>query len=103
MKKSEKNYRELESVLKKGKIPLINEAVRSLRGEEPFEGAIELLAEYYNATCDKMNISVIEEFFNDIKYLSARSEIMTEIRKPSYKQSTISMLVSSCWQSGLDY
>ena len=33
--------------------------------------------------------------------LSCR-EIITEIRKP-FKQSTISMLVSSCWQSGLDY
>ena len=29
-------------------------------------------------------------------------EIITEIRKP-FKQATISMLVSSCWQSGLDY
>jgi hypothetical protein len=103
VKKSEKKYRELEIILKKGKVSLISEAIRSLRGEEPFKGAIELLAEHYNITHDRMNISAIEEFFNDIKYLSARSEIMTEIRKPSYKQSTISMLISSCWQSGLDY
>jgi hypothetical protein len=103
VKKSEKRYRELEGILKKGRVSLISEAIRSLREEEPFEGAIELLAEHYNVTDDKMNIIAIEEFFNDIKYLSARSEIMAEIRKPSYKQKTISMLVSSCWQSGLDY
>lgn len=82
MKKSEKRYRELEGILKKGRVSLISEAIRSLREEEPFEGAIELLAEHYNVTDDKMNIIAIEEFFNDIKYLSARSEIMAEIRKP---------------------
>ena len=103
MIRSEKRYRELETILKKGKAVLITEAVKSLRDEEPFEGAIGLLAEHYNSTTDKGNIHVIEEFFNDIKYQSARTEVMAEILKSSYKQSTISMLVSSCWQSGLDY
>ena len=37
-----------------------------------------------------------------IKDQSVSSEIITEIRKP-FKQATISMLVASCWQSGLDY
>ena len=39
---------------------------------------------------------------NDLKDQSVSKEIITEIRKP-FKPSTIRMLVSSCWQSGLDY
>lgn len=99
---SEKRYKELERILKRGNTVLITQAIKTLRDEEPFKGAISLLADHYNSTSDKGNIKVIEEFFNDIKYLSARQEIVAEIRK-SHKQTTISMLVSSCWQSGLDY
>jgi len=100
--RSEKRYKELEIILKKGNSVLITKAIKILRDEEPFEGAISLLAGYYNSTSDKGNMKVIEEFFNDIKYQDARPEIVAEIRK-SHKQDTISMLVSSCWQSGLDY
>jgi hypothetical protein len=45
---------------------------------------------------------MIEGFFNDLKDISVRPEVIAEIRKP-WKPDTISMLVSSCWQSGLDY
>jgi hypothetical protein len=44
----------------------------------------------------------IEEFLIDVKDKSVRPEIINEIRKP-WKANTISMLVASCWQSGLDY
>jgi hypothetical protein len=47
-------------------------------------------------------MKLIEDFFNDIKDHSVRPEIIAEIRKP-WNSRTISMLVSSCWQSGLDY
>lgn len=73
-----------------------------LRGEEPFKGAIGLLAEYYDNSSDESISGLIEDFFNDIKYQSARPDVMAEIRKP-WKHDTISMLVSSCWQSGMDY
>jgi hypothetical protein len=39
---------------------------------------------------------------NDIKDKELCDEIIAEIKKPR-KSSTVSMLVSSCWQSGLDY
>lgn len=39
---------------------------------------------------------------NDLKDQSASAEVINEIRK-KWKADTISMLVSSCWQSGLDY
>jgi hypothetical protein len=39
---------------------------------------------------------------NDMKDRSLRGEIIAELRK-EFKPDTIRMLVSSCWQSGLDY
>jgi hypothetical protein len=39
---------------------------------------------------------------NDLKDQAACREVIEEIRK-EWKADTISMLVSSCWQSGLDY
>jgi hypothetical protein len=39
---------------------------------------------------------------NDLKDQTACQEVITEIRK-NWKPDTISMLVSSCWQSGLNY
>jgi hypothetical protein len=73
-----------------------------LREDEPFEGAISLLTSFYDKTGDGSVRKTIEGFMNDIKDQSVSKEIITEIKKP-FKQSTISMLVSSCWQSGLNY
>ena len=102
MIKSEKKLKELAMVLSKKNSLQIVQAVRSLREEESFEGAIGLLAGTFDTSDDKNVIRAISDFFNDIKDLSARSEIIAEIRKP-WNDDTISMLVSSCWQSGLDY
>jgi hypothetical protein len=100
--KSEKELKELALTLGKKNSLHIIQAVRSLREEEPFEGAIGLLAETFNGSDDKSVIKAIGNFFNDIKDISSRPEIITEIRKP-WNEDTISMLVASCWQSGLDY
>ncbi len=102
MIKSGKKLRELASVLLGKNNNVITEAIKSLRDEEPYEGAITLLVSLYNETEDHSILHIIEDFFNDIKDHSVRPEIITEIRKP-WKKDTISMLVSSCWQSGLDY
>ena len=102
MIKSEKKLKELAEILRKGNSLFITEAIKSLRDEEPFEGAIGLLVAFYNNASDSSGLRVIEEFLNDLKDQSVRPEVMTEIRKP-WKANTISMLVSSCWQSGLDY
>jgi hypothetical protein len=100
--KSDKKLKELTALFKKKNKSAIGEAILLLRDEEPFEGVIGLLASFYNESDDKPLIKIIEEFFNDIKDHSVRPEVIAEIRKP-WKANTISMLVSSCWQSGLDY
>jgi hypothetical protein len=98
----EKKVKELSVLLLKENNKIISEAVVSLRDDEPFEGAISLLVSYYDKCEDVPVRKAIEGFMNDLKDQSACKEIMTEIRKP-FKKATISMLVSSCWQSGLNY
>ena len=102
MIKSEKKVKNLSVLLSGGNNNLISVAIGLLRDEEPFEGAINLLTSFYDNSEDSLVRKTIEGFMIDIKDQSASKEIMTEIRKP-FKQSTISMLVASCWQSGLDY
>ncbi|MBN2862150.1 MAG: hypothetical protein JXN62_03245, partial [Bacteroidales bacterium] len=100
--RSDKKLRELKAALEKGNKIFQIDAIRSLRDEEPFEGAIGALVSFYDTNNDKSILRIIEDFFNDIKYQSASNEVIAEIRKP-WKNDTISMLVASCWQSGLDY
>ncbi len=102
MIKSGKKLKELSALFNKKNKSAITEAIILLRDEEPFEGAIGLLASLYNVSDDHSILKIIEEFFNDIKDHSVRPEVVAEIRKP-WKANTISMLVASCWQSGLDY
>ncbi len=102
MTKPDKKLRELTAVLERGNKESILDAIRALKEEEPLEGAIALLTAFYDTSYDKMLQKTIESFFNDIKYQAASIEVIAEIRKP-LKNNTISMLISSCWQSGLDY
>lgn len=102
MIKSDKKVNELSALLSGDNNLLISEAIGLLRDVEPFEGAIGLLASYYDKTDNDSVRKAIERFMNDLKDQSVTKEIITEIRKP-FSKSTISMLVSSCWQSGLDY
>jgi len=102
MIKSDKKLKDLSAVLDKDNHILINEAIGLLRDELPFEGAIGAIISYYDR-CDDFTVrKTIEGFMNDIKDQSACTEVISEIRKP-WKDETISMLVSSCWQSGMDY
>jgi len=100
--KSEKKLKELTTLFGRKNKEAIKGAITLLREEEPFEGVINLLASFYDSSDDKLLKKVIEDFFNDLKDHSARPEVIAEIRKP-WKSNTISMLISSCWQSGLDY
>ena len=102
MIKSEKKLKELAEILRRGNSLSITETIKSLRDEEPFEGAIGLLVEFYNDTSDRSGLRIVEDFLNDLKDKSVRAEVIAEIRKP-WNSNTITMLVSSCWQSGLDY
>jgi hypothetical protein len=57
---------------------------------------------FYDKTDNSSIRKTIEGFMNDLKDQSAGKEVINEIRK-QWKADTTSMLVSSCWQSGIDY
>lgn len=102
MIKSQKKLRELASVLKNKNSLLISEFIESLRDAEPFEGAIGLLTSFYNVTENLSLRKTIENFMNDLKDQSVSIEVINEIKK-KWNTATITMLVASCWQSGLNY
>jgi hypothetical protein len=102
MIESEKKLKELNSRLHDRNVSVIIESLKSLRNNEPFVGAIRVLSETYDLSENQVVKELIRNFMNDIKESGARPEVITEITK-NYKPSTIGMLVSSCWQSGLDY
>jgi predicted DNA-binding protein len=102
MIRSDKKIKELVKLLKNDNTLVITEAIELLRVEKPFEGAIGLLTAFYDRTDDYTVKKAIAGFLNDLKDQSACEEVIKEIRK-QWKADTISMLVSSCWQSGLNY
>jgi len=102
MIRSDKKIKELAKLLKNDNILVITEAIELLRLEKPFEGAIGLLTAFYDKTDDYTVKKTIAGFLNDLKDQAACEEVIKEIRK-QWKADTISMLVSSCWQSGLNY
>jgi hypothetical protein len=102
MIKSGKRLKELELALTRDNPLMIAQAIEFLRSEQPFEGAIGLLISYYNRSGDSSIKKQIADFMNDIKDQSACREVMDEIRKEILPE-TLRMLISSCWQSGLDY
>jgi hypothetical protein len=102
MIKSEKRIKELDEILNKDNNKVITEAIDLLRQEKPFEGAIGLLTAFFDKSDDFSIRKNITGFMNDLKDQSVCQEVINEIRK-QWKPDTISMLVSSCWQSGLNY
>ena len=102
MIKSEKKLKDLTSLLNKENNILISKALKLLREEQPFEGAIGLLTAFYDRTMDSSIRKIIKEFMNDLKDQPVCIEVINEIRK-QWKADTTAMLVSSCWQSGLNY
>lgn len=102
MLKSEKKLAELNKILTNGKYNEINDRISILRSEEPFAGAVSLLADFYDKTKDEGLKLLVSEFFNNMKERSCRAEVIESIAAVSNPASK-AMLVSSCWQSGLDY
>ncbi len=102
MIKSEKKIKELSEILNKDSNIVVTKAIELLRLEKPFEGAIGLLTALFDKTTDFSVRKSITGFMNDLKDQTACEEVIVEIRK-DWKPDTISMLVSSCWQSGLNY
>ncbi len=102
MIKSEKKIRDLAEILNHKNSLAVSEAIHTLRDDTPFEGAIGLLTAFYDKSDDTMLRKAVASFMNDIKNPMACGEVINEIKK-QWKADTVSMLVSSCWQSGLDY
>jgi hypothetical protein len=102
MIKSDKKYKELDTILNGGNTNKIIEAIKSLREEIPYEGAIGLLIDHYHRSINNTVRKLISDFMNDIKDQSVRPEVVAELKKYDNSE-TLRMLVSSCWQSGLDY
>jgi len=102
MERLENKMKELASLLRNDDDFTVAEGIRQLREERPFEGAVGLLVSYYDSGCGKESAKAIEGFLNDLHELSLRPEVIGEIMK-TLKPATAAMLVSSCWQSGLDY
>ncbi|MBK9389934.1 MAG: hypothetical protein IPN68_06990 [Bacteroidetes bacterium] len=102
MIKSDAKLKKLHEALRTNNKAAIHEAIDLLRDEQPFEGAIGLLAELYNHTDEHEILKSVEAFMNDIKDQAAAPEVISEIMH-DWKPETTRMLVASCWQSGLDY
>lgn len=102
MNSPQNKRKELEHILSKGNFVKITEAIKSLREASPFSGAIGLLASHYESTSNQKVKELITDFLNDLKDQSLCAEVVEEIRK-DFTWPTRSMLVASCWQSGLNY
>jgi hypothetical protein len=100
--KSENKLRELSEILANGEPLIVAEYVSALRNTEPLSGSLRLLAELYGHSPGRMVRRAVEDYFNNIKDETAQNELIELIKMP-LSDSVISMLVSSCWQSGLDY
>jgi len=102
MIKSDAKLKKLTSVFNDKNKKHVTEAIELLRDEQPLEGAIGLLTSLYDRTGEDDIKRSVENFLNDLKDQSAAPEVISEIRR-GWKPQTISMLISSCWQSGLNY
>jgi hypothetical protein len=94
--------KELEHILNGENFVKIAESIKVLRDETPFSGAIGLLVEFYSKTDNSSVRRQITEFLNDLKDQSSCEEVIYELKR-ELKPETLRMLVSSCWQSGLNY
>ena len=102
MIRSDKKLADLNKVLKGGNHYEIEEMVGRLRSGEPFQGALKLLALFYDSTDDEGLKVIISALFNDIKERTVCNEVIDSITVVN-SQATKAMLASSCWQSGVDY
>ena len=99
---SENKRKELEHILSRENFVRITRAIQQLRDDSPFGGAIGLLVSCYDGSDNNSVKRLIKEFLNDLKDQTSCSEVVAELKK-DLKPGTLSMLVSSCWQSGLNY
>ena len=102
MIKSDKKVNDLKKNLLNTDFLFVSAAIDLLRDSEPFEGAIGILVNHYDNCTEKSVKQSISGFLNDIKDTGARKEIVESLHS-SLKEETKSMVITSCWHSGLDY
>jgi hypothetical protein len=98
----ENKRKELQHILSGENFVKIAGAIKLLRDQSSFRGAIELLVGYYDESDNNSIKKLINDFLNDLKEQSSCIDVIAEIKK-DIKTDTRRMLISSCWQSGLDY
>ena len=76
--------------------------ISSLRNDESCPGVIPLLAKLHESNSDVELRSELEKFFYDLKDQSLADELISTIDN-SVNQDTRVMLISSCWQSAIDF
>ena len=102
MSSTESKRKELEHILTGGNFVRITGAIKALREEQPFSGAVNLLISFFNNTDNDSVKRLIRDFMNDLRDQASCREVVEELRK-DLKPDTMRMAISSCWQSGLDY
>lgn len=99
---TDKRYNDFLELLNGKDEATLVESIKNLREEEPFKGAVGLLVTQYDNSNSPLVKKAIEDLFNDMKDSSVQEEIIFELKK-RWRSETSSMLISSCWQSRLDY
>jgi predicted DNA-binding protein len=102
MLKNDKRVSDLKAELTGKDEDKILSAIENLRGEKPFRGAIELLAEIHSAGGNHLVREAIEKFMNDLKEPSLAPDIINLIDRIEPGE-TRTAFIASCWQSGTDY
>jgi len=90
-----------ENLISRDDTGLINE-IRKLRDSKATPGVILLLKDLYERSNNEEVHNVIEHFLNDLNVQKFTDEVITAIES-SAMDITRQKLISSCWQSGLDY
>ncbi|MBI5219147.1 MAG: HEAT repeat domain-containing protein [Bacteroidia bacterium] len=80
---------------------IILDAILKLRNKGTFQ-VIAQVVKLLNTTQDEEIKKAILNFLNDLKNKESIPEIVAAIKNPVYKKN-LQPLISSCWQSGLDY
>lgn len=102
MTASENKRKELEHILNGNNFVKITGAISALRDAAPVSGVIGLLVSFYNKTDNDSAKRLIRDFLNDLRDQASCHEIVKELKR-ELKTDTRRMVISSCWQSGLDY
>lgn len=102
MDNQDTNIKRLKAKLASTNDMVLIEEVSKLRKMEGIPGALLLLRDIFEESKNDDLRLTIEHFFNDLNDQSFTDEVITAIDTAKYDL-TKQKIISSCWQSGLDY